>query len=118
MTKRIFIFLFASLFITGVIAQNYTEIKTSQIPKKITEYLKKTLGTYTLGRAAKSNEKGVIKYEVVAASRGHKAIYVFDKDGKFLGRERNHKGKEQARPVNPVTPAGKKAEEKTVPVKK
>lgn len=81
-------------------------------------FLKKNLGTYTLGRAAISNEKGVIKYEVVAASRGHKGIYVFDKDGKFLVRERNHKGKEQAKPVTTVTPAGKKAEEKTAPVKK
>jgi len=105
--KRIFIFLFASLFITGVIAQNYTEIKTSQIPKKITEYFTKNLRTYTLGRAAKSIDKGVIKYEVVAETHGHKAIYVFDKDGKFLGRERNLKGKEQAKPVTPVTPAGK-----------
>ena len=81
-------------------------------------FLKKNLGTYTLGHAAKSNNKGVIKYEIVAESRGHKAIYVFDKDGKFLGREKNLKGKEQVKPITMVTPAGKKAEEKTAPVKK
>lgn len=105
--KRIFIFLFASLFITGVIAQNYTEIKTSQLPKKITEYFTKNLRTYTLGRAAKSIDKGIIKYAVVAETHGHKAVYVFDKDGKFLSRERNLKGKGQAKPTPPIAPSGK-----------
>jgi hypothetical protein len=105
--KKIFLFLFALMFITSVIAQNYTEIKTSQLPKKITEYFKKYLVTYTLGRAAKSDENGVIKYEVVAESRGRKAVYVFDKDGKFLTREQNLKGKEQPKPTPPAQPSGK-----------
>jgi hypothetical protein len=116
--KKIFLFLFLSIFITGVIGQNYTEIKTSQLPKKITEFFKKNLVTYTLGRAAMSDEKSGVKYAVVAESRGRKAVYTFDKDGKFLGREANLKGKEQPKPETTPPPSGKKADDKGAPVKK
>ncbi len=116
--KRIFIFLFVSLFITGVMAQNVTELKPAEIPKKITEYLNKNLVTYSVVRAAKSDYNGVIKYKIMAESNGRKAIYLFDKDFKIIVRKKNMNGKEQPKPVPPITPSGKKTDEKPAPIKK
>jgi len=116
--KKLIFLLLAFLFVTGVMAQNYTEIKASQIPKKCTAFLNKHLGTYTLDRAAKTVENGVTKYAIVAETRGNKAIYMFDKDGNFLGREKKLKGAEKAKPSTAVTPAEKKADVKAAPVKK
>jgi hypothetical protein len=97
--KRILLFLSAMIFTLFVVAQGYSEIKSSQLPKKATDYLKKNLGTYTMGRAAKSDEKGVIKYAVVAETRGKKAVYVFDKDGNFLDRVKNLEEAEKVKPA-------------------
>ena len=115
--KRIFIFIFASLFTAGVFAQKTTELKPSELPKKITEYFTKNLGTYTIGRSAKSEEKGVVRYKVLAESNGKKAVYLFDQDGNIIVREKN-KGKEQPKPVPPIAPSGKKTDDKAAPVKK
>ncbi len=116
--KRIFIFLFVSLFTTGVIAQTVTEIKPSEIPKKITEYLNKNLVTYTVVRAAKSELNGVIKYKVMTDSNGKKAILLFDKDFKIIVRKKNTNGQEQPKPVPPITPSGNKTDGKSAPIKK
>ena len=115
MFKRIFIFVAASFFMAGAIAQDYTEIKTTQLPKKVTEYFKKNLAAATMVRAAKTVDKGIIKYAVVAEMRGGKSIYVFDKDGNFLNREKTLKTKVQP---SPAAPAAKKTDAATAPVKK
>ena len=110
--------LFSIIFVSGVLAQNYAEIKTSQMPKKITEYLKKNLGTYTLGRVAKYDEKGLVRYAVVAELRGNKSIYVFDKDGNYLTREKSLKDLKQSKALYPSSTPVKKDDKKTSTIKK
>lgn len=117
--KKIILFLFLSILVTGVIGQNYIEVKTSDLPKKIPQYFKKTLVSYSIGRSAKMIDKGVITYYVVAESRGRKGVYTFDKNGNFLGRESNMKDKVKAKPATTPAPAEKKPDDKTAaPVRK
>ena len=106
--KRIFVFLFVSIFITGLMAQNVTDLKPAQIPKKITEYLTKNLGTYSVARAAKSENNGVVRYKVLTESNGKKTIFLFDKDFNIIVRKKNTNRNEQPKPVPPITPSGKK----------
>jgi len=110
--KKLSIFLFLTLFVTGVFGQNYVEVKNTQLPKKIIEFFKKD-HAYTMGRAAKLNNKGIISYAVVGELRGNKLIYVFDKDGKFLRKEKNLKAIGITNPGTPGTPAGKNTGEKS-----
>lgn len=116
--KKILLLLFISVFVTVVTAQNYIEVRKSDLPKKITEYLSKNLVNYDIVRSAKTIEKGVITFYVVADSRGRKGVYSFDKDGKFLSREANLKGKVKPATETAPPPSGKKADDKTTPVKK
>ena len=99
--KKIVAFALAVLFVSAVTAQNYSEIKPSQLPKPVTSYLKTTLGTYTLGKVAMTTDNGITKYAASAESKGRKSVYVFDKDGNFLERVNSFK---EISPVKPSTP--------------
>ena len=107
--KKLLFLLIAVFSLTTAIGQNYTEIKTSELPKKITAYFTKNFKSYNINRSAKTIEKGVLKYVVVAESHGRKAVYMFDKDGTFLGRESKAQVKQEAKPAaTPTKPPQKK----------
>ena len=96
--KKIFLLLLISILCTGGFAQNYTEVKTPQLPKKITTYFTKNFKSYTLIRAAKSIDKGVLKYAVVVEINGsNKSVYIFDKDGNFITRGTSLKAIEKSK---------------------
>lgn len=103
--KKLLSIIIAFLWITAAIGQDYKEIKTSELPKKVTEYFTKNFKSYTIDRSAKAMDKGVVKYAVVAESHGRKAVYIFDKNGAFLGRESKMPEKATAKPTTPTTPA-------------
>ncbi len=84
--KKLTILLIAVLFSTMAVAQNFTEIKSSEIPKKATTYIKQNFPNFELGRAGKVDIKGTTKYAIVVDSRGRKSILVFDKTGNYLER--------------------------------
>jgi hypothetical protein len=107
--KKIFLFLLVSVFFTSVMAQNYAEVKTQQLPKKVTTYFKKNFKSYTLVRAAKAIDIGGLKYAVVVEINGsNKSVYIFDKDGNFITRGTSLKAIEKASKANTkATPAGK-----------
>ncbi|HNW77195.1 MAG TPA: PepSY-like domain-containing protein [Bacteroidales bacterium] len=78
----IFFLLFA--FIAG--AQEYTEIKTSQLPKATRDYFTKKMPDAKITRAAKVDDNGTISYLVSYSDRGRKHVLQFDKDGTFIGK--------------------------------
>ena len=103
--KKLLFLLIAVFSLTAAIGQNYIEVKTSELPKKITAYFTKNFKSYSINRSAKAIDKGVLKYVVIAESRGRKAVYIFDKDGTFISRETKAPGKQEAKPaVTPTKP--------------
>ena len=106
--KKILFLLIAIFSLTAAIGQNYIEVKTSELPKKITAYFTKNFKSYSIDRSVKSIEKGVLKYAIVTESHGRKAVYIFDKNGTFLSRESKVPGKQEAKPaVTPTKPPQK-----------
>ena len=85
--KKIILLLIIPMFMTSVIAQKPTEIKTKDIPKSITTFIKKNLNSAPILRAAFSNENGNLRYYVFIENRGRKSVYLFDKNGKLLDRK-------------------------------
>lgn len=69
---------------TGVIAQKITEIKTRDLPTPIEKYIKDKMPGASIFKAVKLNDKGTLTYDVAIDLNGHKHVYVFDKNGKFL----------------------------------
>lgn len=84
--KKLFLIIFL-LFSVGLMALTRTELRTSELPKTISDYITKNYASYTVAKAFKSDNKGVITYEV-CVSLGKKNIkLVFDRDSKFLREE-------------------------------
>jgi hypothetical protein len=113
--KKAFLLLSLSLFITCLVAQDYTEVKIKDIPKSITASIKKNMNSAPILRAATATENGVLKYYIVIEMRGDKSILVYDKTGKLLGRQHRLNEKQKAAAKNA---SDKKPEGTTTPVKK
>ncbi|MFZ4520629.1 MAG: hypothetical protein ACOYNC_02925 [Bacteroidales bacterium] len=86
--KKIVFVIIAAMFSMAVFAQDrkITEIKTNQLPKAVSEYVSKNLGGGAITRAAKIEEKGVTSYMAMVDLHGQKRPFLFDKDGKFVGK--------------------------------
>jgi hypothetical protein len=82
--KKAVLTIMVALFATMLFAQTKTELKASELPKSITEYLAKNVSAMTFFKAFKVDSKGVITYDVIMAKGSDKRMLVFDKDGKFL----------------------------------
>ena len=78
------VFAFAVLFVN---AQTRTEIKVADLNKAIVENVAKDHVGFTIKDAFKSEDKGVVTYEVKVAKGTEENILVYDKDGKFLKKE-------------------------------
>lgn len=75
------------LFSLGLMALTRTELRISELPKPVTDYISKYYAAYSVSKAFKSDNRGTITYEV-CISQGKKNIkLVFDKDSKFLREE-------------------------------
>lgn len=82
-------FAFAVLFVS---AQTRTEIKVADLNKAITENVAKDHVGFTIKDAFKSENKGVVTFEVAVAKGTEENILVYDKDGKFLKKEASKSG--------------------------
>lgn len=84
--KKLLLILLMGILAPVVFGQTKTELKTADIPKPITEFLAKNLKNSTVDKAFKVDSKGVITYDLLIAHGADKAVYIFDKDGKFIKR--------------------------------
>jgi hypothetical protein len=82
--KKVTLTLIAALFATLIFAQTKTELKSSELPKTITDYLATNVKAYTIYKSFKVDSKGVITYDVIMTKGSDKRMMVFDKDGKFI----------------------------------
>lgn len=106
--KKLFVFLLAIVLTMPLSAQDkkMSEIKTSQLPKGVASWVSKNIPGGEITRAGTVVEKNVTTYVAVIESKGRKHSYLFDKDGKFLGKGDNlmqSQGKpaiQQAPPAN------------------
>lgn len=103
--KKLLLVVLATLFISSVFAQKTTEIKTKDLPKATTDWIKTNMPPAVIEKSVKLDDKGTITYNVLVTSVGRKHILVFDKDGKYL-----QKGDDlyKAVPKNSNTSGGKR----------
>ncbi len=86
--KKIVFLLVAAILATMVFAQDRTmsELKVSQLPKGVTDYISKNLPGAPITRAGKIEEKGEVTYVATVDVKGSKHTYLFDKNGTFKGK--------------------------------
>jgi hypothetical protein len=96
--KRLYTFYLFLLVPVFIIAQEYEEIKVSELPKTIPAYVSEVMPGGVISRAAKATENGQLYYAAVIDFRGNKRIMIFDKDGNFV--KRVEKLNQQAKPVS------------------
>jgi hypothetical protein len=84
--KKLFLILFIGILTPVMFGQTKTELKPADLPKPITDFLTKNLKNYTVDKAFKVDSKGVITYDLLLLHGADKAVFIFDKDGKFIKR--------------------------------
>lgn len=84
--KKLLLILFIGILAPVIFGQTKTEMKVADLPKSITDYIAKNIKTYTIDKAFKVDSKGVITYDVLLILGADKAVFIFDKDGKFVKR--------------------------------
>lgn len=70
-------------------SQDYVEIKTSDLPKGVHEYVTSNMPGGVIARAVSGTEQGQTVYAAVIEFRGNKRVMVFDKEGSFLRKADN-----------------------------
>jgi hypothetical protein len=81
--KKLVLFMAVIFAVTFVNAQTKTEIKVADLQKVITDHITANYAGYTIEKAFKVDEKGVITYKVHVAKAADKLTLVYDKNGKF-----------------------------------
>jgi hypothetical protein len=66
-----------------------TEIKATDLPKGVNTWINDNLPGGKITKAGKIEEKGVVTYAAVVDAKGRKHSYLFDKNGKFIGKGDN-----------------------------
>jgi hypothetical protein len=84
--KKIALLFLIALMPFFLIAQDYTEIKTVQLPSAVKTYIDKNMPGGTISRAAKGTDKGKTVYAAIIEFNGSKRIMIFDEEGKFIRR--------------------------------
>ena len=82
--KKTIILLFLLAVSGGLMAQSYSDIKVSQLPKATQTYIAENMQGMEISRAVKIEDNGTVSYGVVFESRGRKHVLIFDKDGNFV----------------------------------
>ncbi|MCK9218971.1 MAG: hypothetical protein PHF97_12640 [Bacteroidales bacterium] len=101
--KKIMLLLIAVILGSFTFAQKVTEIKPSQLPKGVTDYISQNLPGVKIVRAGTLEDKGVLTYLVSTEIKGRKHAYQFDKDGKFIGKaDHLYKARPQGISIQPA----------------
>lgn len=83
------VFLLSLVFAVAIVnAQTKTEIKVTDLQKVVSTYITKNYAGYTIDKAFKVDNKGVITYQVdIKNAKGVKSSLIFDKAGKFSKKD-------------------------------
>ena len=106
------------MFLTaGLYAQDkkVTEIKTNQLPKAVTDFIQKNMPGAIITRAGKIEDKNETTYAAVLEHKGTKHSYIFDKDGKLVGKGDHLLNSNTKIPATKPAAAGTVTDPKAVP---
>lgn len=98
----------AMLFVTFAISQTKTEIKPADLSKGISTYIAKNFSGYSVDKAFKIVNKGVMSTEVMVSKGSEKLALTFDKDFKLTKKEaikpnlKISPAKEDKKPLPPI----------------
>ena len=87
--KTIFSLILLLLFPLILFSQDYEEIKVSELPKGVRDYVTNNMPGSEISRAVQGIENGQSVYATVIKFRNNKRIMVFDKEGNFLRKAEN-----------------------------
>jgi len=85
--KRFFILVLAIFSFALAFTQTKTEIKSSAISNVITVYITRNFSGYTIDKAFKVDNKGIMSTEVMITKGLEKFNLSFDKEGKLVKKE-------------------------------
>ena len=104
--KKIFVTIIVALMATFAFAQTKTEVKSTDLPKKVTDYVTTTMKGFSIDKAYKVDNKGEISYAVIVMKGTEKHKMHFDKDGNFIksasGEEKKIQGAPAPKSNNPA----------------
>ena len=86
--KKLVFLMIAAMLSAVAFAQDkkMTELKTSQLPNGVSEWVTKNVAGGKITRAGKVEENGVLSYVALVDIQGQNRAFLFDKDGKFTGK--------------------------------
>ena len=86
--KKMMFLMIACMIAAATFAQDrkVTELKIDQLPKGVSEWVTKNVAGGKITRAGKVEEKGVLSYVAMVDMKGQNRAFVFDKEGKFVGK--------------------------------
>ncbi len=89
--KKLLLVLIATLCIAFLYAQDrkMSEIKPAELPKETAKWVTSNIPGGSIVRAGKIEEKGTVSYVAIVENKGQKRSYIFDKEGKFVGKGDN-----------------------------
>ena len=105
--KRLFLLMIAVFFAGWVSAQTKTEVKPTDLPKPITEYLAKSVPGFDIDKAFKVVNNGIQTYDVLVKKDKLKHTLSFDNKGTFVkmldkeGKDNTQKAQDQLKPSVP-----------------
>jgi hypothetical protein len=110
--KKLVLFMAVIFAVTFVNAQTKTEVKVADLQKVITDHIAANYAGYTIDKAFKVDNKGVITFKVHVSKAAEKLTLVYDKDGKFVKKVANvqkpaTETKKAAAPKKEAAPAKK-----------
>ena len=82
--KKLVLTFIVALMATFAIAQTKTEVKSADLPKKVTDYITQNMKGFTIDKAYKMENKGESSYAVIVMKGTEKHKMHFDKDGNFV----------------------------------
>jgi hypothetical protein len=106
--KKVVVLIIAMLFVTFAFSQTKTEIKPADLSKGVSSYLTKNFSGYSVDKAFKIDNKGVMSTQVMVSKGSDKLALTFDKEFKLTKKEAIKPDtkivsvKEEKKPLPPV----------------
>jgi hypothetical protein len=87
MKKTVLIMVFTLMVATFINAQSRVEVKSSDLPKAITENITKDFSGFTIQNAFKINSNNLTSYEVTVQKGANRERLEYDSSGMFVKKE-------------------------------
>jgi len=79
-------------FVNKVEPAKKSEVKIEDLKKEIKENVAKDFAGFTINKAIKVDDNGVVTYHIYIAKENEKINLLYDKDGKFIKKNVQGKG--------------------------